>query len=278
MIPSFLLALREGVEAALVIGIVFSALRKLQRDELSTTVWYGVISAVIVSVLVAVGLNMAGAELKGMIEVVFEGAMLLFAAGLLTWMILWMHSQARFLKSKIETDVRQALTRPDTQVGKRAVFGVAFLAVAREGIELAIFLVAAGLASNPVQEITGALFGLAAAAGLGWLLFSSTRRLPLGTFFRLTNILLILFAAGLVAHGVREFNEIGWIPPLIEHIYDLNPIIPQGSTTGQILSALFGYNANPSLTELSAYSLYFLVLLLSVFGFQRRALPGTAQS
>ncbi len=201
MLPSFLLALREGVEAALIIGILFGALRKLQRRELTTSIWFGVISAVGVSLIVAVGLTLAGAQLEGTAEVVFEGFTMLFAAGLLTWMIIWMHNQSRFLKPRLEADVRQAVARPDIEIGKRALFGVAFLAVVREGVELAIFLVAAGLATNPGWEMTGALVGLASAAGLGWLLFSSTRRLPLGSFFRLTNILLILFAAGLVAHG-----------------------------------------------------------------------------
>jgi high-affinity iron transporter len=145
-------------------------------------------------------------------------------------------------------------------------------------VELAIFLVAAGLATGPGLELTGALIGLAAATGLGWLLFTSTRRLPLGSFFRFTNILLILFAAGLVAHGVHEFNEVGWIPAVIEHVYDLNPILNEQSTAGQLLQALFGYNGNPSLTEIIAYLVYFSVLTLSVFGFQRRAVTESAHS
>lgn len=278
MLPSFLLALREGVEAALIIGILFGALRKLQRPELAPSIWYGVISAAAVSVLVAVGLTLAGARLEGTAEVVFEGFTMLFAAGLLTWMILWMHNQARFLKQRIEADVRHAVVTPGGKGGKRALFGVAFLAVVREGIELAIFLVAAGLATNPGRELSGALIGLVVAAALGWLLFTSTRRLPLRSFFQFTNILLILFAAGLVAHGVHEFNEIGWIPAVVEHVYDLNPILNEQSTAGQLLQALFGYNANPSLTEIIAYLLYFSVLTLSVFGFQRRTLAESAQS
>ncbi len=278
MLPSFLLALREGVEAALVIGLLIGALRKLQRRDLSASVWFGAISAAVASLLVAVGLNLAGAELEGTAEVVFEGITMLFAAGLLTWMILWMQHQSRFLRSRIEADVRQAIDRPGGTPGRRALFGVAFLAVVREGIELAIFLVAAGLASNPALELTGALTGLAAAVGLGWLLFSSTRRLPLGSFFRLTNILLILFAAGMVARGVREFIEIGWIPAVVHAIYNANPILNEGSLVGQLLQALFGYHAAPALTETIAYLLYFAVLSLSVFGFQRKSVTETARS
>jgi high-affinity iron transporter len=199
------------------------------------------------------------------------------AAGLLTWMIFWMHRQSRFLKGKIEADIRQAVSGADTSLSQRALFGVSFLAVVRELIELALFLVAAGLASNPGQELSGAILGLMAAVGIGWLLYSSTHRLPLSTFFRLTNILLILFAAGLVAHGVHEFNEIGWIPPVIEHVYNLNPILNEASLLGQVLKASVGYNAAPSLTEMLAYLLYFTVLMVSVFLVQRRPVASAAQ-
>ncbi len=271
MLPSLLLALREGIEAALIIGMLFGVLRKLQRLDLAAGVWYGVIGAAAVSVLAAVGLNLAGAELEGPAEVIFEGSTMLFAAGLLTWMIFWMHRQSRFLKGKIEAEVRQAINRPDAAVGRRALFGVAFLAVVREGIGLALYLVAAGLASNARQELSGAVFGLIAAAGLGWLLFTSTRRLPLGAFFQVTNILLILFAAGLFARGVSEFNEIGWIPAIIGHIYNINWVLNEGSVLGQVLQVTLGYSASPSLTQMLAYLIYFAALLLSLFGFQRRA-------
>jgi high-affinity iron transporter len=277
MLPSFLLALREGVEAALVVGILLGALRKLQRPELAGSVWSGVAAAGLASLLAAVGLNLAGASFEGRAEAIFEGVMMLTAAGLLTWMIFWMHHQARFLRAKIELDVRQAINKTDAGLGKRALFGVAFLAVFREGIELALFLVAAGMATNPGQTIAGAALGLAAAVGLGWLLFSSTRRLPMSKFFLVTNILLILFAAGLVSHGVHEFNEAGLIPSVVEHVYDVNPVLNEESTAGQLLKALFGYNGNPSLTEMISYLVYFAVLVLSVFRVQRQPAVGAAQ-
>lgn len=277
MLPGFLLALREGVEAALIIGILLGALRKIQRRELSASVWYGVLAAAFVSLLAAVGLTLAGTRLEGRAEEIFEGVMMITAAGLLTWMIFWMHGQARFLRSKIEQDVRQAVDRSDSGLGKRALFGVAFLAVFREGIELAIFLVAAGLATNPVQTIMGSVTGLVAAAGLGWLLYTSTRRLPLNKFFLITNILLILFAAGLVSHGVHEFNEAGLIPPVVENVYDVNAVLNEESTFGQLMKALFGYNGNPSLTEMMTYLVYFGVLVLSVYWIQRQPAPGTVR-
>ncbi len=273
MLPSFVLALREGVEAALVIGILLSVLRKLQRTELSLNVWWGVLVAFITSVLVAAGFTVLGASLEDPAEAIFEGLTMLAAAGLLTWMIFWMQRQSRFLRGKIEHEVRQALN----QTSGRALFGVAFLAVVREGIELALFLSAAGMASNPGQELAGSLMGLIVAAGLGWMLFSSTRRLPLGKFFQVTNVLLILFAAGLVSQGVHELNDIGWIPMVVGHVYNLNPFLYENSALGQVFKALFGYTASPSLTETLAYLVYFTALALGLFGFRRRAVADVAQ-
>ncbi len=163
MVSSLLLALREGVEAALVIGILLGALRKVRRPDLNSRVWWGVISAALVSLLVAVGLRLAGAELEGPSEPAFEGLTMLFAAGLLTWMIFWMRQESRQLKGKIENNVRAAVG-PDLPGGGRALFGVAFLAVVREGVELAVFLVAAGFAANTIDS---ALWS-AGRSGTGW--------------------------------------------------------------------------------------------------------------
>lgn len=266
MLSSFVLALREGVEAALVVGILLSVLRKLNRKEFTSSIWWGVAAAFAVSVLTALGLNLAGESLHDPAEAIFEGITMIAAAGLLTWMIFWMHHQSRLLRGRIEADVRQALG----QTGQRALFGVAFLAVVREGIELALYLVAAGLASNPTQELLGATLGLAAALVLGWMLFSSTRRLPLGKFFQVTNVLLVLFAAGLIAQAVHEFVDLGWIPAMVTHLYNLTPVLSEVSIPGQILKTLLGYDPMPSLTETLAYLIYFGILAVSVLRIPRQ--------
>ena len=260
MFPSFILSLREGLEAALIIGIVLGALHKMGRPDLKPAVWAGAGMAVIASIAAAVLLTLIGAEFEGQAEEIFEGFAMLAAAGLLTWMIFWMHGHARSLKSDIEDDVRLATFR----YGGKALFILAFLAITREGFELVLFLGAARLASDSLQTLIGAMLGLGIAVFLGWLLYASTRRLNLRQFFRVTNVLLILFAAGLVAHGVHEFNEAGLIPPVIEHVWDTNPIIDEKSTAGEILKALFGYNGNPSLTEVLAYLSYFVLLWLGI--------------
>jgi high-affinity iron transporter len=188
---------------------------------------------------------------------------MLIAAGLLTWMIFWMSKQARSLKGELEAGVNRAAAT----TGQRAMFGLAFLAVVREGIELALFITAAFFAgnqgqmtSNIIQTLAGTILGLGTAALLGWTLFATTVRLDLRRFFQVTGFLLILFAAGLVAHGVHEFNEVGWIPAIIEHVWDVNAIVDENSLFGLLLKTLFGYNGNPSLTEMIAYFVYLAVV------------------
>lgn len=260
MLASFLLSLREGIEAALIIGIVLGALRKLNRSEMEPAVWYGAISAVAVSLLTGIVLTAFGLSLEGAAEQIFEGIAMLLAATVLTWMIFWMNRQARSIKGELEAGVNRATSTG----GTRALFSLAFLAVVREGIELALFLTAATFASDVQSTLLGTLLGLSAAIFLGWGLFASTRRLNLRRFFQVTGVLLILFAAGLVAHGVHEFNEVGWIPAVVEHVWDTNPIIDENSTLGLMLKALFGYNGNPSLTEVIAYLLYYVTIFLGL--------------
>jgi high-affinity iron transporter len=272
MLPSFLLALREGLEAALIIGIVLGALQKIERPALRIQVWAGVGSAALISLAAALGINAAGAAFEGAAEEIFEGITMLLAAGVLTWMIFWMQRQARHLRSELETDVRQAVAHN----GGWALFGLAFFAVVREGIELALFLTATALTAGAQQTLFGALLGLLAAISLGWAIFASTLKLDLRRFFQVTSVLLLLFAAGLVAHGVHEFNVVGWIPGVIEHLWDMNAILDENSTFGLLLKALFGYNGNPSLTEVLAYLLY-----LSGIGWMMRkanlAVPSVGQ-
>jgi high-affinity iron transporter len=261
MLASYLLSLREGIEAALIIGILLGALRQTHREKFIPTVWYGAVSAGIVSLLAAILLTLLGLEMKDPGEAIFEGFTMLLAAGLLTWMIFWMSRAARTLKLDIEATVQHA-----SQVGRRALFFVAFIAVLREGIELALFLTASVFASDAIQATLGAILGLGTAILLGWTIFATTVRLDLRRFFQVTGFFLILFAAGLIAHGIHEFNEVGWIPPLIEHVWDVSAVVSNTSTFGQLLAALFGYNPTPSLTEILAYAAYFILVF---FGMRR---------
>ncbi len=259
MLPSYILSLREGLEAALIIGIVLGALRQMRRQDLSPAVWVGTVSALAVCMAAAFGLNALGLSLEGSAEAVFEGFTMLIAAGVLTWMIFWMARQARYIKGNLESGVQRA-----SRTGKRGLFLLAFIAVLREGVELALFLTASAFASDTYQTLLGALLGLGTAILLGATVFATSVRLDLRRFFQVTGFLLVLFAAGLVAHGVHEFNEVGWIPPVIEHIWDVNAVLDEKSIIGELLKALFGYNGNPSLTEILAYAAYFLAVFFGL--------------
>ena len=265
MLPSYLLSLREGLEAALIIGIVLGALRKIRRTDLAPALWLGTFIAVGVSILAAVLLTLFGLSLEGSAEQIYEGFTMLIAAGILTWMIFWMSGQARHLKGELEDGVNKAAAGYAT--GKRAIFWLAFVAVVREGVELALFITAAffvggneNIGLNTIQTLAGVVLGLGTSILLGWSLLATTVRLDLRRFFQVTGILLILFAAGLVAHGVHEFNEVTWVPSIIEHVWDVNAFIDEKSILGELLKTLFGYNGNPSLTEMIGYFGYLITV------------------
>jgi high-affinity iron transporter len=260
MIPALLLAFREGLEAALILGIVLSVLRRVGRRDQEKLVWLGAGLAALLSLAVGIGLYVLGIGFEGRAEEIFEGLAMLLAAGVLTWMIFWMDQQGQAIQAELEQDVRQAATRG----GQWAVFSLAFLAVLREGIELALFLTAATFSATAAATVVGGLLGLGLAALAGWLIFATTARLNIQAFFRVTSILLIFFAAGLVAHGIHELNEAGIVPAIVEHVWNLNPVLDENSAVGQILKALFGYNGNPSLTEVMAYIGYWTVVLLAL--------------
>jgi high-affinity iron transporter len=259
MIAALLITLREGLESALIVGIVLGVLRKLGRMDRSKPVWIGVAAAVVASIVAGLALNALGVAFEGRGEEIFEGAAMLLAAGVLTWMIFWMKRQGRNVQAELESDVRQAVT-----VGSAwALFSLAFVAVLREGIETALFLTAAAFSATPAETLVGGTLGLTIAVILGWLVFAAGKRLDVRAFFRVTSVLLILFAAGLLAHGVHELQEAALLPTLVEHVWDVNFILDENSTIGAFLQALFGYNGNPSLLEMISYVAYFVIIYVA---------------
>lgn len=277
MFPAFLLSLREGLEAALIVGIVLGVLKRMNRPDLKSSVWIGTASAIVVSLVAGGILTIIGISLEGRSEQIFEGFTMLLAAGILTWMIFWMNRQGQYLREGMEKGVRKAV---NTRSSRRALFGLAFLAIVREGIELALFLTATTFVDYQGRIVLGALVGLSAAILLGWLLFSATVRLDLRRFFQVTGVLLFLFAAGLVAHGVHEFNEAGWIPSIVAHVWDINPLVDENSIAGIILKTLFGYNGNPSLSEVIAYLAYYMLVFVGlkrITGAATKVMPDVSQ-
>jgi high-affinity iron transporter len=254
MVAGYLLGLREGLEAALILGVTFGVLHRMRRSELVPSAWLGVGAAVLVSIVAAAILFSVGAELEGRAEQLFEGVTMMLAAGILTWMILWMGVQGRQLQVGLEREVEAVVLR--RQAG--AIFVVAFLAVMREGIETALFLSAAAFQNEQTAVVLGGLAGIATACLLGWGLYRAAIRLNLRRFFQVTGLLLILFAAGLFAHAVHEFVEVGLLPGLLDPVWNTSAVLDEASFAGRLLRTLFGYNADPTLLEVLAYFGYFI--------------------
>ena len=202
MFASLLVTLREGFEAALIVAVILAVLRRSGAMERARSVWGGVAAAVVVSAAAGTVLFVTGAELEGAAEALFEGVVMLAAAAVLTWMVVWMQRQARTHAAHLQGKVDAAIS-----VGGGALFGLAFLAVVREGLETALFLFAAADQTQPVLSLIGALAGLAIAVALGWAVYRGSNKLPLGTFFAITNVVLVGFGVYLVWRGVGELGE-----------------------------------------------------------------------
>ncbi len=260
MVAPLLISFREGLEAALIVGVVLGYLRKIDRTEHQRDVWLGVTLAIGSSVVLAWGIQWIGLELEGRAEEIFEGMTMFLAVVVLTWMIYWMRYQARLIRSSLERDVHRAVDTGD----RRGLVAVAFVAVFREGVETALFLSAAAFAAEDGGILSGALLGMALAIALGFVIYASTIRLNVRWFFNVTSVLLLIFAAGLFAHGIHEFQEAALLPTLNPHLWDINNILNEKSFTGELLQSLMGYNGDPSLEEVVAYVGYWIFALVGI--------------
>lgn len=263
MIPSFLITFRETLEAALVVGIVLGYLDRTGQRRYRPVVYWGVALGLAASAVGALIFEWLAGGFTGAAEQVFEGVTMLVGAALLTTMILWMMGQrqvAAELQERVATEVAAAR--------RFGLLLLVFVAILREGIETVIFLGAASFAAGGAS-LVGALAGVAAAIVLGYAAFRGAMRVNVRTFFNVTSVILILFAAGLVAHGIHELQEAGVVPIVVEHVWDINPPVrPDGSYpllhengyVGSFLKALFGYNGDPSLMELSSWLAYLVAV------------------
>ena len=257
---AFLLMLREGLEAAIIVAILLGYLRQLDRKADARWVWAGTTSAVLVSLAVGVALWNTVGGLEGAAEEIAEGMIAFAAVGLLTWMIFWMGRQARHLKGHLHGQVDAALAAG----GATALALIAFVAVLREGVESALFLISTTTGTEASgSQLVGGVVGLAVAVGIGVLLYAGSSAVDIRAFFRLTGVLIILFAAGLVSKGVHEFQEVGLLPTMNEPVWNLGVLDPSTSTVGKFLGSLFGWTPRPSLLMAIAYTAYLIPVLVT---------------
>ena len=260
IITPTIISLREGIEAALIIAIMLSYLRKSNQTDLRKYVISGTIAAIVASLGVATVVGLLWGIFEGPMLTVFEGTVVLIAALLLTTMIVWMWNAG----AQVTQEIEESMERSVVQQGGIALALLSFSLVVREGIELSLFSMALVIQEG-IQSYIGIALGLSLAVILGIGIYKGSLRISLGALFKWTSIFLILFAAGMVAYGIHELQEAGLLLVGPIEVWNINPpLLPDGSypllhdkgVIGGLAKALFGYNGNPSALEVVAYIAY----------------------
>lgn len=268
MFTDFIITFRETLEAALVVGIVLSYLSKLGNKSWYKTVYWAIFWGILLSIGVGILFEVYLGGFEGAAEEIFEGLIMLVAAALITWMIVWMINQ----RNLIAHHIREKIDKHIQSEKRWGVFILVLVAVLREGIETVLFLKASSIQAGG-NSLVAAILGIVLAIVLGYLLFAGLKKISLKKFFTVTTVILILFAAGLLAHGVHELQEAGWIPVVVEEVWDVNPeIVEEGvypllhekGSIGGIFKGVLGWNGNPSLIEVLSYVFYLLLVLIFV--------------
>jgi high-affinity iron transporter len=265
-VPSFVIALRETIEAALIVGIVSAYLTKTNNKNLMKDVWLGVFLAIIGSFLGALIFNLVYGGFEGDLEKIFEGFVMIIAVIVLTTMILWNFKNSKVIKTQLENHVQDVLT--DNK--RYAIVSLVFISVFREGIETVLFLGSIVTTENPISVSFSAVFGIIFAIVLSIGFFKGSITINLSSFFNLTSILLILFGAGLLSHAMHEFQELFWFgayettnaPFWNIPIIDLTNILSDSNGLGSILRSLLGYQDKPTLVEVISYFGYICLCII----------------
>jgi high-affinity iron transporter len=261
MIPTLVIALREGVEASLIIGIIAAFLVREGRRDAIRQMWLGVGIAIALCMGVAVALRLVGQELPERGQASLETVVGLVAVAAVTYMIVWMRRHARGIKSALEGDAASALAAGSTT----ALVAMAFLAVLREGFETSAFLLAAFQdAADTTAAGAGAVIGLLAAVAIGIGLYRGGVRIKLSRFFRITGLVLVFVAAGLLATAVHTAHEAGWLSGLQGQAVDLSWLVRPGTVIGSLLTGMLGLQPQPTVGEALVYVLYAVPMALYV--------------
>jgi high-affinity iron transporter len=259
--PTFLIGLREGLEASLVVGILVAYLVKSGHRDRLRPLWGGIAVAIAISLGFGALLQFTSAELSFKAQEAFGGFASLLAVAFVTWMVFWMRRTARFLKTELHGRLDTALT-----LGPLALALTAFVAVGREGLETALFLWAAVQSTEQTASpIIGAVLGLLAAVALGWLLYRRAVNLNLKTFFTWTGAGLVVVAAGVFSYGVHDLQEAGILPGLNTIAFDVSDTIAPSSWYGTLLKGIFNFSPRTSVLEAIAWVSYVVPVLYLFF-------------
>ena len=273
MLVPFLIMLREGIEAALIVGIILAYLRQIGHRSAMPKIWAGVGLAVVLCVAVGIGLAAANAEFPQKAQEMFEAVVGFAAVGILTGMVFWMKQAARSIKRTLHGSVDAALA----EGSGAALIGMAFFAVAREGLESVVFLIATFQQDVGIEAPIGAALGLAVACMIGAAITYGGARINLARFFRWTGIFILFVAAGLLAGSVRALHEAGLWNGLQSIAFDLGQVLPADGVLGTLLVGIFGYQEAPAIGEVLAY-LIFLIPALALFIAPARHMPPASEA
>lgn len=261
MIPTFVITLREGVEASLIIGIIAAFLAKEGRRDAMRQMWLGIGIAVALCIGVAVLLEVVGQELPQKQQEGLETVVALIAVSAVTYMIVWMRRHARGIKADLEGGAASALATGSAM----ALVGMAFLAVLREGFETSVFLLAAFQESkNTTAAAAGSILGLVAAIAIGLGLYRGGVRINLTRFFRFTGIVLVFVAAGLLASAAHTAHEAAWINGLQGQAVDLSWLVQPNTVSGSLLTGMLGLQPSPTVIEATVYLGYAVPMAIFV--------------
>lgn len=262
MLPTFVIGLREGLEAALIVGIIAAFLRKQGRPELMRQMALGVAAAIAICVAVGVGLKIFSQNLPQQQQEGLETVIGILAVGMVTYMVLWMKEHSRGLKGQLESMTAQAL---DGNRGQMAMVAMAFLAVLREGFETAVFLLAAfNESSSGMSALVGALLGIGVAVALGYGIYRGGVRINLSKFFRATGVVLVLVAGGLVVSAIHTAHEAGWLNAGQHQLLDLSWLVQPGTVISSLLTGMLGIQPYPVMAEVLGWLLYVVPLIAFV--------------
>lgn len=253
MLTAFFVMLREGFEAALIVAILFAYLRRTARTDLMPAMWQGVIAAAGLSVVAGVVIHLTIESLEGPARLRSFAAISVFAVAVLTWMIFWMRRHARAIKGELQVMLDDAMRR--TGRVRWAVSAAAFFAVLREGLEAALFMIATATTADGGEVLLGATVGLVLASVLGYAVVLGGKRMPMRQFFQVTGVVLIVFAAGLLARTVMFLQTSGDLPILWNNVYDVRSVtwLTTQTEVGKFLGAMFGWDPRPSIEQLIAW-------------------------
>ncbi|WP_330177106.1 FTR1 family protein [Streptomyces sp. NBC_01498] len=270
MFGNYLIGLREGLEAGLVVCILVAYVVKTGRRDALVPVWLGIGIACAVSLAFGAALEFGSQELTFEAQELLGGSLSILSVALVTWMIFWMRRTARHLRSDLHGRLDEAL-----RMGTGALVATALLAVGREGLETALFVWASVRAGGEGRSgpLVGVLLGIATAIVLAWLFYRGALRINLAKFFTWTGSMLVVVAAGVLAYGVHDLQEARFLGGLGTKAFDISATVPPDSWYGTLLKGVFNFQPDPTVLQLTVWALY-LVTTMIFFLAPRRAGTG----